>query len=331
MNARSALIVLTAARSLALTLDGLGGDRRFRRSRMPTCSPGPADCFALAHLERHRDVDHANMLPRSPSRATLRHAGLAARLQTAAVRDDDRQRQTRRITALGVGRPRARTRRERLVQPRGRGQVLRVRRVSGVSLLLVRQQLQRAGLGRRLGLRAPARTAPASPEVRPSRSSTTPPHPPSRRRPIASRTRTAGTTTRSRSPSSEPTPCPGVDSCAAPILYKGPDTEKTSLSGTCRDKAANTSQPSGLDLKYDTTPPSLARVKFEINNRGIALKWTASKDSLTFAVVRRPGLRDRSRRPSTAALPARSPIGGSPAASSTATPSRRTTRRGTAP
>ena len=83
----------------------------------------------------------------------------------------------------------------------------------------------------------------------------------------------------------------GVDSCAAPILYKGPDTEKTSLSGTCRDKASNTSQPSGLELKYDTTPPSLARVKFEINNRGIALRWTASKDSLTFAVVRRPGLK----------------------------------------
>ena len=83
----------------------------------------------------------------------------------------------------------------------------------------------------------------------------------------------------------------GVDSCAAPILYKGPDTEKTSLSGTCRDKASNTSQPSGLELKYDMTPPSLARVKFEINNRGIALRWTASKDSLTFAVVRRPGLK----------------------------------------
>ena len=83
----------------------------------------------------------------------------------------------------------------------------------------------------------------------------------------------------------------GVDSCVAPILYKGPDTEKTSLAGTCRDKASNTSQPSGLELKYDTTPPSLARVKFEINNRGIALKWTASKDSLTFAVVRRPGLK----------------------------------------
>ncbi len=86
-------------------------------------------------------------------------------------------------------------------------------------------------------------------------------------------------------------PVSGVDSCAAPIVYKGPDTEKTSLTGTCRDKASNTSQPSILELKYDTKPPSLARVKFAIDNRGIALKWAASKDSLTFAVVRRPGLK----------------------------------------
>jgi hypothetical protein len=83
----------------------------------------------------------------------------------------------------------------------------------------------------------------------------------------------------------------GIDTCAPSVVYKGPDTEKTSLSGTCRDKAANTSQPAGLDLKYDATPPSLARVKAAIGKRGIVLRWTASKDSLTFGVVRRPGLR----------------------------------------
>ena len=86
-------------------------------------------------------------------------------------------------------------------------------------------------------------------------------------------------------------PVSGVDSCAAPIVYKGPDTSKTSLTGTCRDKAANTSQPSILELKYDTKPPNLARVKAELGSRGIVLRWTASKDSRSFAVVRRPGLR----------------------------------------
>jgi hypothetical protein len=83
----------------------------------------------------------------------------------------------------------------------------------------------------------------------------------------------------------------GIESCAAPVEYKGPDTEKTSLSGTCRDKAANTSQPAALELRYDTKPPSLKRVRAEIARRGVVLRWAASKDSLTFAVVRRPGLR----------------------------------------
>ena len=86
-------------------------------------------------------------------------------------------------------------------------------------------------------------------------------------------------------------PVSGVDSCAAPVVYKGPDTAKTSLTGTCRDKAANTSQPSGLELKYDTKPPNLARVKAELGSGGIVLRWTASKDSRSFTVVRRPGLR----------------------------------------
>ncbi len=89
----------------------------------------------------------------------------------------------------------------------------------------------------------------------------------------------------------------GVDSCAAPVEYKGPDTEKTALSGTCRDKAANTSQPAGFEVKYDTKPPSLGRVKTEIRQTGVVLRWTASTDSLSFAIVRRPGLNGR--KPST--------------------------------
>jgi hypothetical protein len=89
----------------------------------------------------------------------------------------------------------------------------------------------------------------------------------------------------------------GVDSCAAPVEYKGPDTEKTALSGTCRDKAGNTSQPVGFEVRYDTKPPSLGRVKTEISQTGVVLRWTASADSLTFAIVRRPGLNGR--KPST--------------------------------
>ena len=83
----------------------------------------------------------------------------------------------------------------------------------------------------------------------------------------------------------------GVDSCAAPVRYQGPDVDKTSLSGTCQDKAANRSQAVGFELRYDTKPPTLGRIRAEITRRGVVLRWRASKDTHSFAVLRRPGLR----------------------------------------
>jgi hypothetical protein len=83
----------------------------------------------------------------------------------------------------------------------------------------------------------------------------------------------------------------GVDSCAAPVQYSGPDAAKTSVAGTCTDKAANTSQPASYELRYDTKPPVLGRVKAELGSRGAVLRWTASKDAFEFVVLRRPGLK----------------------------------------
>jgi hypothetical protein len=82
----------------------------------------------------------------------------------------------------------------------------------------------------------------------------------------------------------------GVDTCVPPVEYKGPDTQKAALSGTCRDKAGHTSAPASLELKYDTKPPALQRVNAELKSTGVVLRWKASADSLAFAVVRRPGL-----------------------------------------
>ena len=92
-------------------------------------------------------------------------------------------------------------------------------------------------------------------------------------------------------------PTSGVDSCAAPVTYKGPDAPQAAVSGTCTDKAANRSPAVGFALKYDTKPPILRRVKAEITSRGIVLKWTASKDTISFGIVRRPGLKGK--KPST--------------------------------
>jgi len=89
----------------------------------------------------------------------------------------------------------------------------------------------------------------------------------------------------------------GVDVCDAPVLYKGPDAAKATVSGTCSDKASNKSAPTGLDLKYDTAPPKLGKVRAVIDTKAIVLRWTASPDTYSVAVVRRPGL--RSQKPST--------------------------------
>jgi hypothetical protein len=85
-------------------------------------------------------------------------------------------------------------------------------------------------------------------------------------------------------------PMSGVHLCTAPVQYKGPDADGAQVTGTCEDKAANKSQPASLALRYDTKPPALARVKAVIAEKGITLRWIASKDSLSFSVTRTPGI-----------------------------------------
>ena len=47
----------------------------------------------------------------------------------------------------------------------------------------------------------------------------------------------------------------GVDSCAVPKTYEGPDSPATSVTGTCVDKAGNIGTGS-LALAYDATAPA---------------------------------------------------------------------------
>jgi hypothetical protein len=88
-------------------------------------------------------------------------------------------------------------------------------------------------------------------------------------------------------------PLSGVDSCSQPVVYQGPDSASASVAGSCQDKAGNRSQPSGLALKFDATPPRLTRLSARATSRGIVLTWAASQDAVSFRVERRPGLRER--------------------------------------
>jgi hypothetical protein len=48
---------------------------------------------------------------------------------------------------------------------------------------------------------------------------------------------------------------PDQPSCTAPQGYSGPETSSREITGTCKDLAGNTSNPSTYTIKYDITPP----------------------------------------------------------------------------
>jgi hypothetical protein len=81
----------------------------------------------------------------------------------------------------------------------------------------------------------------------------------------------------------------GVDACSPPVRYRAAKRRQASVSGTCRDRAANTSRPAALVLRYDATPPRLGRVRSEISAQGVTLRWSGSGDSRLYVVIRRPG------------------------------------------
>jgi hypothetical protein len=82
----------------------------------------------------------------------------------------------------------------------------------------------------------------------------------------------------------------GIGSCTPSVTYAGPDSDKTAVSGTCTDRAANTSTAAAYELRLDSRAPVLARLKAESRKKSIALDWRASDDATSFAVLRRPGL-----------------------------------------
>jgi hypothetical protein len=82
----------------------------------------------------------------------------------------------------------------------------------------------------------------------------------------------------------------GVEGCGL-VTYTGPDTAAARITGSCRDNAGNTGTTPPFEFKYDTKPPKLGKVRAKINKDAIVLTWTASKDTYSVVVLRRPGLR----------------------------------------
>jgi hypothetical protein len=80
----------------------------------------------------------------------------------------------------------------------------------------------------------------------------------------------------------------GIGSCTA-ATYAGPDTVNTTVNGTCRDNAGNSTSGTSPAFKYDSTPPTLTNVGTDWDDGTATLSWTASADTKEIDVDRAPG------------------------------------------
>src|SRR6266480_2678597 len=80
----------------------------------------------------------------------------------------------------------------------------------------------------------------------------------------------------------------GIDACTD-VTYPGPDTNSTTVNGTCTDKAGNRAGGTSPAFKYDATPPTISNVGFDWDDGTATLTWTASPDTKAIEIDRTPG------------------------------------------
>jgi len=76
----------------------------------------------------------------------------------------------------------------------------------------------------------------------------------------------------------------GLPSCSS-STYAGPDSAAAAVTGTCSDRAGNTSPAQAYVFKYDATPPSL-RVARSALSRAVVLRWTTSSNTQLVSIHR---------------------------------------------
>jgi hypothetical protein len=84
-------------------------------------------------------------------------------------------------------------------------------------------------------------------------------------------------------------PTAGIAGCTSGT-YAGPNDGSASVPGSCSDRAGNVGS-ARLALKYDSTPPAIAKLRAKAGNRRLGLKWTASTDAQRVELTRAPGRR----------------------------------------
>lgn len=77
----------------------------------------------------------------------------------------------------------------------------------------------------------------------------------------------------------------GIASCDT-VTYAKPDDATASVTGRCRDNAGNASAPGVFAFRFDSTPPKLAKLAAQPDDREVSLAWTASPDTARIEVAR---------------------------------------------
>ena len=81
----------------------------------------------------------------------------------------------------------------------------------------------------------------------------------------------------------------GIASCRPSFAYSGPDTTGTMVSGSCSDRAGNSSA-GGFLVKYDTTPPAFQALALKALDGKVRMHWKVS-GSAGLRVSRSPGMK----------------------------------------
>ena len=83
----------------------------------------------------------------------------------------------------------------------------------------------------------------------------------------------------------------GVASCSS-TNFKGPDSAAAVVPGTCTDAAGNVGHGS-LQLAYDSTPPTLKKLRVKRAEHAVTFRWQVSSDTKRVVITRTPGAKAR--------------------------------------
>jgi hypothetical protein len=78
----------------------------------------------------------------------------------------------------------------------------------------------------------------------------------------------------------------GIEACSPPVVYAGPHSTSTPVTGTCTDRVGHRSDPAALDIRYDATPPALTNVRVRATPTRVRLDWETGEDTARIVVRR---------------------------------------------